>query len=99
MRGPKAREPREVAIEAPDREALLVGWLDELLYLHEAQGLAFAGFDVHSVSGDQVSATVRTTPAGERKREGLAIKAATFHRPRGEPAARRSWRGRVYLDV
>lgn len=92
-------ERRELLVDAPDREALLVGWLDELLYLHEAHGLAYTRFDVHSVSDDQVSASVTVAPGGDEEREGVAIKAATFHGLEVSPQADGTWRARVYLDV
>jgi SHS2 domain-containing protein len=92
-------ERRELLVEAPDRGALLVGWLDELLYLHETQGVAFAGFHVEEVSDDQVRASVAVAPAGDREREGVAIKAATFHDLEVRPLPDGSWRARVYLDV
>jgi SHS2 domain-containing protein len=96
---PGEGQPRPVVVEASDRDALLVAWLDELLYLREAHDLVFGGFAVPSLSEGDLEATVRAGPAGEREVEGVGIKAATFHRLEVSPQPDGSWRGRVYLDV
>jgi SHS2 domain-containing protein len=96
---PGRGDPREVMIEAPDREALLVGWLDELIYLHEAQDLVFGGFDIRTAGDRELAAAVRTAPAEGRRPEGTAIKAATYHRLRVARRSDGTWGARVYLDV
>jgi SHS2 domain-containing protein len=96
---PGEGEPREVYVEGDDRGALLVAWLDELLYLNEVLGLVFGGIDVLSVDERELRATVRAGPAGDREVEGVAIKAATFHRLDVSPLPDGSWRATVYLDV
>ncbi len=67
---------RRVHLQAPDQEALLVDWLNELLYLHEAEGEVYCSFDIQALSPTELSATVE----GE-KTEAVTkvIKAATFH--------------------
>jgi SHS2 domain-containing protein len=95
---PGEGEPRDATVEAPDQEALLVGWLDELLYLHEAHDLVFGGFAVRDVSAGTLRASVTAASRGDRVLEGVGVKAATYHdievaeHPDG-------WRTRVYLDV
>ena len=91
--------PRDVLVEAPDREALLVAWLDELLFLHEAEEVVFGGFDIHRVGEGDLDASVLAAPAAGRALEGNAIKAATFHRLRVASEAGGACRVRVYLDV
>ena len=67
---------REVRLGAPDRESLLVDWLNELLYLHEVEEEIYTRFEIESLSSTALSATVWGTKmkAGE-----LTVKAATFH--------------------
>ena len=67
---------RRVHLEAPDPEALLVDWLNELLYLHEAEGEVYCNFEIPALSPTELSATV-----GGEKTEAVTkvIKAATFH--------------------
>jgi SHS2 domain-containing protein len=67
---------REVHLEAPDRESLLVDWLNELLYLHEVEEEIYTRFDIETLSSTALSATVRGTKTEASK---LTIKAATFH--------------------
>jgi SHS2 domain-containing protein len=96
---PGQGEPREVLVEAPDREALLVGWLDEIIYLRDAEDLVFGGFDVRTVEDRELVAAVHAGPAEGRGEEGTGIKAATFHRLRVAQRPDGSWAARVYLDV
>jgi len=67
---------REVRLEAPDREALLVDWLNELLYLHETEGEIYADFDIHALSETELRANIMGTKGNGAK---IVIKAATFH--------------------
>jgi len=67
---------RNVALEAVDRETLLVEWLNELLYLAEAEDLLFVDFQVTSLSDSRLEARVGGVPAGVTRGD---IKAATFH--------------------
>jgi SHS2 domain-containing protein len=96
---PGEGEPRVVVVEASDREALLVAWLDEIVYLRDAQDLVFGGFRVNSLSEGELEATVTAAPAAGREVEEAGIKAATFHRLEVSRQQDGSWRGRIYLDV
>jgi SHS2 domain-containing protein len=96
---PGEGEPRDVIVEASDRGALLVGWLDEILYLREAKDLLFGGFDVQGITEGELEATVTAAPASGREIEGTGVKAATFHRLEVSRRPDGTWRGRVYLDV
>jgi SHS2 domain-containing protein len=49
------RERYTVGVEATDESLLLAAWLDELLYLVEARGLAFSGeFDIELLDEEAV---------------------------------------------
>lgn len=67
---------REVRLEAPDRESLLVDWLNELLYLHEVEGEIYTRFEIETLSSTALSATVWGIKMTASK---LTVKAATFH--------------------
>jgi SHS2 domain-containing protein len=69
------RTERRVRIAAADPEGLLVGFLEELLYLGEADGLAFDRFDIQIFEG-AVEARVEGAPIARQVRE---IKAVTWH--------------------
>ena len=65
-----------ITLEALDIETLLVDWLNELLYLAEVQGIAFAFIEIAHVSATRLQATVRGAPVTDYLNY---VKAATFH--------------------
>jgi len=67
---------REVHLEAPDHESLLVDWLNELLYLHEIEEEVYTRFEIETLYSTALSATVWGT---KTKASKLTVKAATFH--------------------
>lgn len=89
---------RQLEVEASDWAALLVAWMDELLYLHEAEDAVFGGFDVEGVGDRRLRAAVLVAGRGGRELEDVGIKAATYHRLRVEPQGH-GWLAQVYLDV
>ncbi len=66
----------EVELESVDLEALLVDWLNELLYLGEREGLAFVSFDFSVLEPQRLRAMVG---GGAHPPYQHYIKAATFH--------------------
>ncbi len=66
---------RAVTVTGRDREALLVNWLNELLFLAETERAVPAAFEV-SVNDGTISATVRSVPVDEAP---AMVKAATHH--------------------
>ena len=95
------RPRREVSLtaEAGDREALLVAWLNELLYLYEAHGFVAADCAVRVVTEHAVSAVVRGEDADPDRHAPIGhVKAATYHLLRVAPGAR-GWEARVVVDV
>jgi SHS2 domain-containing protein len=96
---PDGGAERLVEVEAPDAAALLVAWLDELLYVHEVEDAVFAGLVVDRVDDTSLSARVRLSPRGDRNLEGVGVKAATYHRVRVAREPDGGWTGQVYLDV
>lgn len=94
---PGAGERRPVAVEASDREALLAAWVDELLYLHDAEDVVFGGFEVVRVDEHRLEAIATAAPRGDRRLEG-GVKAATYHRLQ-VGRDRGVWTARIYVDV
>lgn len=92
-------EGREVRVQASDLGSVLVGWLDEILYLHEVEDLVFGAFDVRRVTDGELEAEVRTASAAGRESAGTSIKATTFHRLHVGREPDGTCRTRVYLDV
>jgi len=67
---------REVTVDARDREALLVAWLDELIARTEIDGLRYAEVVVEGLTAHELRARIRGVPIAESR---TAVKAATLH--------------------
>jgi len=95
----RGREAREVVIEAPDREALLVDWLNHLLYLFDTEGFLARDVRVVSLTDHHLQARVRGEIYDpDRHPQKTAVKAATYHhleiiRKNG------GWQATVILDL
>ena len=89
---------REVQVEAPDIGALLVAWLNELIYRFEAEGTVFKGFQVVELTDTRLRATCWGEQANPRKhRFKTDVKAATYHMLEVEPGE--PSRVQVILDI
>ncbi len=91
-------EPRALSVHSEDPGALLVDWLDQVLYLHDAEGLALTGVEVAEALPDRAHGTVHVAPLGDGDIEGIQVKAITYHRLIVE-RTEHGWRAEVYLDV
>ncbi len=94
------REVRPISVQGHDREDVLVGWLNELLYQIEVDRFLPCRFTVQELGATHLQAEV----AGEvfdpaRHRWRSEIKAATYHDLRIERTAGRGWTVRVVLDT
>lgn len=69
------RRSRRLVLDAPDREGLLVTFLEELRYLGEVEGVAFDSFDLQS-DGLKLKAHLEGRPIASQSKE---IKAVTYH--------------------
>ena len=67
---------RQIHLRSTDYDALLVDWLNELLYLHDTEGESYAAYDIESLSSTELRVTVRGGKMSEGK---IEIKAVTFH--------------------
>jgi len=70
------QEPERVSLQDVDRAALLVHWLDELIFLSETRKRIYSDFHLLSATEREVTADVRGWPA---TRVRTQVKAATFH--------------------
>jgi SHS2 domain-containing protein len=74
---PKAGAPTErVAIQAADPEALLVEWINELIYRTETTGRVFGAFRLDRVTDRSLEGAIGGREPGSWR---TAVKAATFH--------------------
>ena len=84
---------RAVDLSAGDLPALLAAWLDELLYLADAESLVPVDAEL-ALAGSQLTGSVQVRAGQPRP----LVKAVTLHRLRLRPE-NGAWRGRVVLDV
>ena len=87
-------ETRTVTVSAPDRSALLVAWLEELVFLAESEDLVPERAPRITLRGHELTATVE----GRLGRPRHLVKAVTYHGLRLEGDGGR-WRATVVLDV
>jgi SHS2 domain-containing protein len=87
-----------VVVSAGDPGALLVDWLNDVLWLREVRGALVAGVTVERVGEGSAAGSV-TLAAGGAGPDGTFVKAVTYHRLRVEPDPAGGWLAEVYLDV
>ena len=88
-----------MSLTAIDREALLVDWLNHLLYLFDVDGFLGRDFQVESLTPERLEARVTGEsfdPARHPARTG--VKAATFHQLSIVPV-KDGWEATVVLDL
>jgi SHS2 domain-containing protein len=90
---------RKISVQAPDREALLVAWLGELLYLFETKRLVFSKFLINDLGEQSLSVQAWGEPFNTDKHKVKEIfKAVTYHQLRiWEDKG--VWRARIIFDL
>lgn len=86
---------RPIEVRSTDRDALLVEWLNELLYLAETECWVPSEFEIEVAGPTEVRARARGVPVDEAP---ARVKAATFHGLRITETAE-GLEGEVILDV
>ena len=73
-------EYRDTELTAPDRESLLVEWLNELIYLFDVENILFKKFDITQLSNTQLKAkSYGAKVDSSRHKLKTGVKAATYH--------------------
>lgn len=73
-------EHRDIVVAATDLEDLLVAWLNELLYLFDAENMLFTRFDIGRLSDTHLEAKVYGEPVDSSRHQlKMGVKAATYH--------------------
>jgi len=86
-------------VEGPDLRNLLVNWLSELIYLHDAEGWLLRDFDILDLQDDSMSAVARGEKFERSRHQAkLRVKAITYHQLAFEKTAE-GWRAQVYVDI
>ncbi len=69
-----------VSVEAPDVDALMVRWLSELNFLHQAREMLFCTYTIQEMTDRRLSAAVGARPVDPGSDEIYReIKAVTYH--------------------
>ena len=89
---------REIDLQAPDQEALLVDWLNELLYIFDVDHVILSRFEITDLNQSRLRARVfgEQINASRHQLKG-AVKAATYHSLKIEKG--NNFRVQVILDV
>lgn len=73
-------EYRDIELTAPDQESLLVAWLNELIYLFDAEQMLFKRFDITQLSPTHLKARSYGHKVDSAKHKlKIGVKAATYH--------------------
>ena len=95
----RRRETREVSVASSDREALLVDWLNHLLYLFDIDGFLGRDFTVVTLTDERLEARIQGDIFDETRHPAkTAVKAATFHQLEILPD-HGGWQATVVLDL
>ena len=71
---------RDIELTADDAESLLVGWLNELVYYFDAEGILFKRFDIIELNNSHLKARGYGEKADSARHElKMGVKAATYH--------------------
>lgn len=73
---PGPSRQRTISLDAPDRETLLVVWLEDLLHAMEIRRVGFVQMNLRAVAGWHLQGDVMEAPVLSIERP---IKAVTFH--------------------
>lgn len=93
------KRKKEIHVEAPDQEALMVAWLDELLFQFEARHLVFGKFQIQSINKNSLQASAWGEAFNPDKHSfKTAVKAVTYHQLRLWKE-KGIWRARVIFDI
>jgi SHS2 domain-containing protein len=95
----RQRESKDIEVEAPDREALLVTWLNHLLYLYDVDGFLGRDFEILELTDVGLTARARGEAFDPERHVGkTAVKAATYHHLEITPR-NHGWQATVILDL
>jgi len=71
---------QDIELTAPDQESLLVEWLNELIYLFDAENIIFKRFDITQLSQTHLKARSYGHKVDSSKHKlKTGVKAATYH--------------------
>ena len=91
---------RDVEITAPDREILLVKWLNELVYLFDAELILFTRFHIGTLTDTGFQARCYGEKVDKSRHElKRGIKSATYHMLKVEKKNDYDYQVQVLFDI
>ena len=95
----RTHETVQIACEAPDREILLVDWLNALVYEMATRGMVFGGFSVRLLDG-RLEAEARGEPVDIlRHAPAVEVKGATYTELKVTRGDDGIWTAQCVIDV
>ena len=89
----------DIRVTAPDREALLINWLNELIYIFEAKEMLFIRFKITAITDTGLRASAYGEKINLAKHElKTQVKAATYHMLKIEQN-KDGYRAQVFFDL
>jgi len=89
----------DIQVIAPDREALLLQWLNELIYLFETRKMLFSRFEITVITDTELKAKAFGEKINLKKHElKTQVKATTYHMLKIEQNEL-GWTAQVIFDV
>lgn len=96
--GPGNFEQRKLEVTGTDTDELMVNFLEEFLYLHEAKRLLFSRVRVETMTDHRLVASIWGRVIDEGDELLLVVKAVTYHQL-FVGRDKDGWRARVFLDI
>jgi SHS2 domain-containing protein len=91
---------REIEVRAPDKETLLIEWLNELIFLFETEMLLFGRFHIESLNESFLRARCYGEKIDKSRHEiKRGIKSATYHKLKVENLPDGEYQVQVLLDI
>jgi SHS2 domain-containing protein len=95
---PDGGDNRDISVEADDLGALLVYWLEEVLYLQDSADAVVTDVTVDRVESMEARGSVSIVPRGDDVLEGTAVKAITYHQL-SVARTEEGWAATVFFDI
>ena len=91
---------RDIELEAPDEESLLIEWLNELIYLFDTENILFKRFEVSVLNSKRLKARGYGEEVDSfRHRLKTGVKAATYHMLSVTRDKDKGYRAQVIFDI
>lgn len=90
--------PVEIDVEARDRNGLIVDWLNDVLYVHDAGNVAVCSVEVDEASENRARGRITVRPLGEGADTAIQVKAVTYHQLEVRQTST-GWSATVFLDI